>query len=148
MYFQIYQNMLSEVCNGTITLIEAMHAISISFSSSSSSFPQIPWCYSVLTYACQEGVPVFRWANLQGHFQNQYQASSHLLVSIQYASGDVCVRGRRMGNRSLFADPSHVHVLFSLGDLQLHIPRNYYQEWGCRKYYRSNVALDTVYPLK
>jgi hypothetical protein len=148
-YFQIHQNILFEVCNGggATSWMEAVHVIVMSFLSLFFIF-QIPWCYSVFTYTCQEGVSVFRWTNLQGHFQNQHQTSSNLFVSIQHASGNVCVRGRWMGDRSLFTDPSHVYILFSLGDLQLHIQRNYHQEWGCSKYFQPNDALDDVHPVK
>lgn len=104
------------------------------------SFFQIPRYYSVFAYTCQKGISLFWRANLQGYFQNQHQASSKLFIFIQYASGNFCIWGRRMGYGSLFTNPSHVHVLFSLGNLQLHIQRNYHQEWGCSKYFKLNVV--------
>lgn len=136
-YFQINQNMPCEVCNGG-HFLNGSNTRNWYVIFSFLFLFQIPRCYSVFTYTCQEGISMFWWTNLQGHFQNQHQTSSNLFVSLQHARGNICVWGRWMGNRSLFTDPSHVHILFSLGDLQLHIQRNYYQEWGCSKYFQPN----------
>lgn len=96
---------------------------------------QVSWCYAVLSYSCQKSLSLLWWAHLQGHFQNQHQASGNLYIFVQHASWNICFWRRRVGYRSLFTNPSDVHILPGLGSVQFYIPGNHHQEWSRCKYF-------------
>lgn len=69
-----------------------------------------------------EGLPLLRRARLQGHLLPDAPPRPAVPVPVQHARGRQLAVGRgRLGDQSLRQDAAHVHVLLSLGCLQLHL---------------------------